>query len=159
MRFRPTLVLGLIGLALAALAAAGCGHKEETTPVVCLEGSNAYLRALAKVPDEVSVGGEATLGECLSENQDAGDLATVGEAMIQAATTLNAEARGVGGDHQAEELGYLVGTVERRSDETDGIHNELLRRLTVAARYSPGTSPLSAKFHRAYEKGFDAASG
>ena len=151
------LALGLVALTLVALVAAGCGHKEETTPVVCLEGSNAYIRALAKAPEEVMVGGEATIGECLSENQDAGDLATVGEAMVQAATTLNAEARQVGGDHQAEELGYLIGSVERRADETDGIHAELLRRLTVAARFSPGTNPLSAKFHQAYERGFEAA--
>ena len=45
--------LCLAALAALALAVAGCGHKEESTPVACLEGSKAYLKALEAAPGEV----------------------------------------------------------------------------------------------------------
>ena len=72
---------------------AGCGDaKESSTPVACLEGQDIYLAALAKAPGEVKLAGEAPISDCLAENQYAGDLASVGEAMIEAATLLNGEA-------------------------------------------------------------------
>src|ERR1700759_4271033 len=98
----------LLLLPALALLVAGCGHKEETTPVACLEGSKPFLKALEAAPGEVLLRGEATIADCLPENQDPGELATVGEAMIEAATALNAEAREAGGTQQATELGYLV---------------------------------------------------
>jgi hypothetical protein len=153
---RPRLILAL-ALAAAAVVVAGCGHKEETTPVACLEGSKAYLKALADAPGEVLLGGETTIGECLPENQDGGSLAGVGEAMIEAATALNAEAREIGGVEQATELGYLIGAVEQRAEETDGIHANLVQRLVVAARFAPDKQPLSGEFRQAYATGFDAA--
>jgi hypothetical protein len=149
--------LCLLALVALALLAAGCGHKEETTPVACLEGSKPYLKALEAAPGEVLVRGEATIADCLPENQDPGDLATVGEAMIEAATALNAEAREAGGTQQATELGYLVGAVQKRSTETDGVHTELARHLVVSARFAPDKQPLSGRFHEAYETGFAAA--
>ena len=76
--------------------------------------------------------------------------------MVGAATKLNAEARAEPGGDANLQLGYLLGAAERGADETEGIHAELIRRLTAAARYSPDNRPPSAAFLRAYREGFDA---
>lgn len=147
----------LTALALTAAAlAVGCGSQDESTPVACLEGPGAYLAALDDAPAEVLVGEETPIGECLAENQQGGELATVGAALIEAATELNAEARAQPAGDAGLRLGYLVGAAQRGAERTAGIHADLLRRLTVAARYSPGGQPLSPAFLRAYREGFDA---
>lgn len=146
-----------IGIALLALAVfAGCGQPNDTTPVACLEGEGTYLKALSAAPGEVKLGGETLLSECLAENQKAGDLATVGTALVGVATKLNAEARAEPGGEANLRLGYLLGAAERGASQTDGIHAELIRRLTSAARYSPDNRPLPAAFLRVYREGFDA---
>jgi hypothetical protein len=148
-----------LGCLAAGLALAGCGGSradDAQTPAACLEGSEAYVQALAKAPGKVLVGGETPIGACLSENQSAGDLANVGEAMIAAATELNAEAREDPGGQATLELGYLIGAAERGAEETEGIHTDLVRRLVVAARFAPGKEPLSPAFMATYEEGFDA---
>lgn len=143
-------------IALIALFAAGCGQPSDTTPVACLESEGAYLKALDAAPGEVKLGGETLISECLAENQKAGDLATVGTALVGAATKLNAEARAEPGGDANLQLGYLLGAAQRGAESTDGIHAELLRRLTAAARYSPDNRPPPAVFLRAYREGFDA---
>ena len=70
--------------------------------------------------------------------RSAGDLADVGEALVEAATELNAEARKEPGGQANIELGYLLGAVEAGAARTDGIHSDLVRRLDVAAHFSPG---------------------
>lgn len=154
MRARFALVLSLV--LLLALAAAGCGSgQDSSTPVACLEGTGAYLKALAAAPGEVTLDGETPISDCLAENQEGGDLATVGEAMVAAATKLNAEARAEPGNQANVRLGYLLGAAERGAEHTEGIHSDLLRRLTVAARFSP-RPPLPTAFQRAYREGFEA---
>ena len=96
------------------------------------------------------------ISECLPKNQQAGDLATVGLAMLRATTKLNAEARAEPGGAANLQLGYLLGAAERGAEETEGIHDELVRRLTAAARYSPDNRPLPATFLATYKRGFDA---
>jgi hypothetical protein len=103
----------------------------------------------------VKLAGGTPISECLAENQSGGDLARVGEAMIESATLLNGEARGVPDGPAALRLGYLVGAAKRGAGETEGIHSDLIRRLTVAARYTP-EGPLPAAFLSAYREGFDA---
>jgi hypothetical protein len=151
-------VRNLIALAcLAALLVAGCGGREDpSTPVACLEGSQAYVRALAKAPAAVKLGGETPIEDCLAESQSGGDLATVGEAMVEAATELNAEARADPGGQATLELGYLIGAAERGAEQTEGIHSDLIRRLVVAARFAAGDEPLSPAFLATYKEGFDA---
>lgn len=146
---------------LAALVAvfvlAGCGGRDdETTPVACLDGAKAYLVALGDAPGEVRLSGDVPIADCLAENQDGGELAGVGEAMLEAATELNAEGRE--DPAAALQLGYLLGAAERGAEDTAGIHAELIRRLTVAARYSP-EGPLPPAFMRAYREGFAAGRG
>lgn len=148
--------LGLVLLAALAALAAGCGKGEATTPVACFEGAGAYLKALAAAPGVVEVGGETSISDCLAENQEAGELAQVGEALVETATRLNAEARAEPGGQADLELGYLLGAAQRGAEETEGIHADLLRRLTVAARFAPGEQPLTPAFLATYRQGFDA---
>jgi len=139
---------------------AGCGGaREEATPAACLGGAKAYLAALADAPGEVKLRGETPVSECLVENQAGGELATMGEAMVEAATRLNAEGRAGPGGPAPVRLGYLLGAARRGAADTEGIHADLLRRLAVAARYSPGGDPLPAAFLAAYRRGFDAGRG
>jgi hypothetical protein len=146
-----------IGIALLALGVlAGCGSTDGSTPVACLEGEGAYLRALDAAPGEVQLGGGTLISECLAENQKGGDLATVGTALVAVATKLNTQARAEPGDEANLQLGYLLGAAERGASQTDGIHVELIRRLTAAARYSPDNRPPPAAFLRVYREGFDA---
>lgn len=140
----------------ALLTAAGCGGHDDSTPVACLEGSGAYLSALEAAPGKVRLAGETPISDCLAENQQGGDLATVGEAMVEAATRLNAAARAEPGGAANLQLGYLLGAAARGAEETEGIHADLVRRLTVAARFAPGAEPLSREFLRTYREGFDA---
>ncbi|HEX8754051.1 MAG TPA: hypothetical protein VF731_11615 [Solirubrobacterales bacterium] len=157
MRTRLAIVLGTL-VALASLTAAGCGgnRADGSTPVACLEGPNAYLKALQAAPGAVRLGGETPISGCLTENQQPGELATVGEAMVETATRLNAQGRAEEGGRAAVGLGYLLGAVERGASATEGIHSELVRRLVVAARFSPGRQPLSLAFLRAYRTGYAA---
>jgi hypothetical protein len=150
------LSFALICAAVATALLGACGHSDDGTPVACLEGSSAYVRALAAAPDEVQLSGETPISDCLAENQAAGDLATVGTALVEATTKLNAAARSEPGGDANLQLGYLLGAAQRGADRTEGIHADLIRRLTVAARYAPGDQPLSPAFLAAYRRGFDA---
>jgi hypothetical protein len=143
-------------LCIAGLLAVGCGSSDDSTPVACLEGAGTYERALKAAPDEVLLEDETLISECLARNQTGGDLSRVGEAMVETATALNAEAREEPGGEAAVRLGYLLGAVERGSEESEGIHSDLVRRLTVAARYAPGKQPLPPAFYRAYRSGYAA---
>jgi len=143
-------------LAALALAAFGCGSQDDPTPVACLEEAPAYEKALKDAPEEVLLGGETPISDCLASNQNAGDLARVGEAMVETATSLNAEAREEGGGDAAVQLGYLLGAAQLGADSSEGIHADLVRRLTVAARYTPDKQPLSPAFIRSYEAGYAA---
>src|SRR5215218_5903425 len=154
MRFFAATVLAAL-FAAVALAGIGCGSQEDSTPVACLEGAPAYEKALREAPGEVLLGGETPVSDCLAENQKAGDLARVGEAMLETATALSVQAREEGGGDAALRLGYLLGAAERGAETSEGIHSDLVRRLTVAARYAPGGQPLSQRFLSAYREGFD----
>lgn len=147
---------GILALACLVLAAPGCGGQDDSTPVACLEGAAAYEEALRDAPGEVLLAGETPIGDCLASNQTAGDLAQVGEAMVEAATSLNAEARDADGGQAAVELGYLIGAAQNGAEDSEGIHSDLIRRLTVAARFAPGRQPLSPAFLRAYRTGYAA---
>jgi len=145
-----------IAIAFVLAVLAGCGSTDDSTPAACLEGDGVYLAALQDAPGPVTLPGGAPISSCLAENQQSGELATVGASMIEASTKLNAEARDDPGGPAGLRLGYLLGAAQRGAKRTDGIHAELLRRLTAAARYSPDNGPLPATFLDAYQRGFDA---
>lgn len=146
----------IVGACLVAFAFGCGGGRDDSTPVACLEGAAAYEKALADAPDEVLINGETSISECLVRNQSVGDITRVGEALIAAATELNAGARIEPGGPANLQLGYLLGAAERGAEESEGIHSDLVRRLTVAARFAPGKEPLSEEFLATYREGFDA---
>ncbi len=150
---RPRL---LVASVVSLFVLVGCGGPDDSTPVACLEGAPVYLHALVDAPGEVELGGATPISDCLAQNQTGGDLATVGEAMLTATTKLNVEARAEPGGAANLQLGYLLGAAQRGADGTEGIHTELIRRLSAAARYSPDNQPLPATFLDAYQRGFDA---
>ena len=154
-RTRLALLLVVLGAALLA----GCGGtstKDERQPVACREGVAAYLNALRAAPGEVILAGETPISGCLVPAAEEGELADLGEGALATATELNAQARAEPGGPAALQLGYLLGAIARGTDDTGGIHAELLRRLTVAARFAPEGHPLSPRFLAGYEKGFAA---
>jgi hypothetical protein len=153
---RTTLALLLVALGAALLAGCGGGAKDEDQPVACREGVGVYLEALRAAPGEVILAGETPISGCLRSGAEEGELADLGEAALAAATKLNAQARGEPGGPAALQLGYLLGAITRGSADTEGVDAELLRRLTVAARFAPDREPLSQRFLAAYEKGFVA---
>jgi hypothetical protein len=151
--------LALLLVALGAAVIAGCGGgsaKDDRQPVACREGVGVYLEALRAAPGEVILAGETPISGCLLSGAEEGEVADLGEAALAAATKLNAEARAEPGGPAALQLGYLLGAIARGSADTEGVHAELLRRLTVAARFAPDREPLSQRFLAAYEKGFAA---
>lgn len=146
----------LLALVCIAATALGCGSQDESTPVACLEGAAVYEKALRKAPAEVRLGDETPISDCLASNQQAGDLAQVGEAMLLTATRLNAQGRENPDTHAARQLGYLIGAARRGAADSEGIHADLLRRLVVAARFAPDKQPLPPGFLREYEAGYAA---
>jgi hypothetical protein len=150
--------LALLSLAAAAVLLAGCGGsaKEEHAPVACREGTAVVLDALRSAPGEVTLAAEAPISDCLVAPAEEGELVDFGETALAAATKLNAAARAEPGGRANLELGYLLGAVARGSAETEGVHADLLRRLTVAARFAPGGEPLPPRFLATYKKGFAA---
>ncbi len=141
---------------LTALLGVGCGTVAGSTPLACLGQSGAYLSALKAAPGMVRLGGRVPISACLPSQQPEGELATVGMAMVTAATRLNAEARVDPGGSANLALGYLLGADGRGGRSRDGVQVELLRRLAAAARYSPDGRPLPPPFWRAYRRGYGA---
>jgi hypothetical protein len=93
------------------------------------------------------------ISDCLVENQSGGQLASIGQPMVVAATRLNAAARQDPGGPAAVQLGYLLGAVSKGADP---IHTDLVRRLNSAARFSENGGTLPASFERAFGRGYAA---
>lgn len=144
----------LAACALACALAAGCSSsdEDELAPSACLAGSGAYLQALESAPGEVLLEGEDPISDCLTPEQEGGQLASIGQEMIAAATELNAAAQENPTGPEALRLGYLVGAVERGAE---GIHADLVRRLNTAARFSPD-GLLPPEFERTFGQGYAA---
>jgi hypothetical protein len=141
-------------LAATIIVAGGCGTKQnDEAPAACLVGNPAYLRSLERAPAPVRLAGTTPISDCLVPEQDAGQLASIGQEMIVAATKLNAEARRDPAGPAPLELGYLLGAVSKGADP---IHTDLVRRLNSAARFSETGGTLPASFERAFGRGYAA---
>jgi hypothetical protein len=141
------------GLA-ALLLIAGCGsNTNDDAPAACLATNQGYLHALERAPGEVRLAGSTPISACLVPEQEAGQLANVGQEMIVAATKLNAEARQDPQGAASVQLGYLLGAVAKGAD---AIHTDLVRRLNSAARFSETGGALPAGFERAFGRGYAA---
>ena len=153
---RAAVALTTLLAACAAFAAAGCSSGEDEAaqeaPAACLSGSDAYLAALEVAPGEVLLEGETPISDCLTPEQEGGQLATIGKEMIAAATELNAAAQRDPTGPEALQLGYLVGAVE---EGKEGIHADLVLRLNAAARFSR-EGLLPSEFERTFGEGYEA---
>jgi hypothetical protein len=147
----------VIAGSVTALALPGCGSDSSSNaPDACLQGASTYLEALADAPATVRLPGSAAISDCLTDGQDAGELAVVGSALVNAATKLNAEGRANPTGSAPVELGYLVAAVSKGAEDTSGIHEDLVRRVESAARFSPGGKGQSEDFKRGFGRGYAA---
>jgi hypothetical protein len=145
---------------VAALAAAGiamvsgCGNdQDDQAPAACLATNGSYLSALESAPAPVLLGGTTHISDCLVPQQEGGQLASIGQEMVIAATKLNAEARRDPSGPASVELGYLIGAVSKGADS---IHTDLVRRLNASARFSQTGGTQPAGFERAFGRGYAA---
>ena len=142
----------LMGATFALIS--GCGNsQDDQAPASCLVGNEAYLKALERAPAPVLLGSTTPISDCLVPQQQAGQLASIGQEMIVAATKLNAEARRGPGGPASVQLGYLIGAVSKGADS---IHTDLVRRLNSSARFSETGGALPASFERAFGRGYAA---
>jgi hypothetical protein len=151
-RVRKRVASALLIGAVAVIA--GCGNtQDDQAPAVCLAGNQAYLRALQRAPNPVLLGSTTPISDCLVPEQEAGQLASIGQSMIVAATKLNAEGRQDPNGPAPLELGYLLGAA---SQGADPIHTDLIRRLNASAQFSRTPGKLPAGFQRSFARGYAA---
>lgn len=169
---RKSLLIALL-LPVLVLPFAACGKQEPvTTPVACLEGEQSWLDALktidasglGPVEEQVLLGGETPISDCLPADQPAGQQQTVGQTAVEIATYLGHAARtngnlNVDGEWgsfaaPAREAGYLVGALERGAEGSQGIHATLIERVRTAA--TNGLERMSSNEKDAYEFGYEA---
>ena len=114
---------------LLSMPVSGCGREEEEPlPAACRQGEGAIRAALRSAPATVTVDG-VPLSGCLTPDSDSGDVQEVGTAFLGVAAELSAKAEAQPESSAAVQLGYLIGAVHRGTDESQGIHSELVRRL------------------------------
>ena len=116
-------------VALAGSAATGCARQERTElPVECRAGRPALRAALARAPAPVRVDGVPISG-CFVRSGDASDIAAVGSDYLAVASDLALRARRRPASADSMRLGYLVGAMRRGASRTQGIHDEMIRRI------------------------------
>jgi hypothetical protein len=139
-------------VALALLAAAGCGGEDPPLDVACTASSGAIERALQRAPAPVTVGG-TRLSDCVSSARTDAELQNTGGVLTGAAEHLALRARR--GDARAGvALGYLVGAARRGAARTPGIQAQLARRMESAAAFvGEGGPEVSAALARGMRAG------
>jgi hypothetical protein len=132
----------LLLIALAALAASGCGKdSDKGLPSACPADADQVLAALRKAPAPVRIEGVA-LSECLTKRSAPEQVQRVGAAYVEAATRLAQSARTDPGGRDALRLGYLVGAAHRGASSSEGVHSELIRRLDQELRGARSSAAL-----------------
>ena len=127
---------------LAGLALSGCIREEDAQlPAACRIGAPAVEAALREAPGEVRLEGGTALSECLVRTSDQGDVLLVGEIYLSVASRLADAVVEDPAGPAAVRLGYLMGAVRRGAGETQGIHDELLRRIEQETGRVDRTSP------------------
>lgn len=117
-------------LLTAALALGGCGQDERTElPVACKLGQPAVESALRAAPGDVRLAGDTRLSDCFVRTSEQSDVLVVGEVYLGVAAGLADAALADPAGPEAVRLGYLMGAVRRGAAKTQGIHDELLRRI------------------------------
>ena len=137
---------------------AACGSADEAaTPAACLAPASAYLDALEAAPDAVRLDGSTPISDCFPAEQDAADLAQVGEAVIERRRGSTPPRAAIPAASRRSQLGYLGGARSprgrpRRAASTPTSCGASTRRRSFA----PGGEQLPASFQRAYDDGYAA---
>ena len=125
----------ILGAAVALVAlAAGCGEQSKDPPAACRQGQQAVVAALGTAPGPVRIDtqggtGGVPISGCMTDGSDATDLQELGAAVNGAAAKLAETAAERPGSAEAVQLGYLAGALKRGSEQTQGLHSELVRRV------------------------------
>jgi hypothetical protein len=127
-RFRSRIQSRAVIAACFAGLLLGCGDDSARLPAACTEGSGPLESALHAARGGVRLGG-GRLSDCFQKSASGDQVQAVGASFVDAASRLAAEARKRPDGRAALELGYLVAAAHRGGDHTQGIHEELLRRL------------------------------
>jgi hypothetical protein len=138
-----------VALAVAVLGA-GCGSDQRRLSAACVGSAGAIANALHAAPRHVALTDGTALSECVDRARSDADLQNLGALYTQVADALAVQLPS--SDRAAVELGYLVGATRRGALHTNGIHEELVRRLQQAA----GVSGAPAKRRATYERGVAA---
>jgi hypothetical protein len=141
--------VAVAAVALAAVAV-GCGSDQRRLPAACVGSVGAIANALHAAPRHVTLADGTSLSECVDRARSDADLQNLGALYTQVADALAVQLPS--SDRAALELGYLVGAARRGALHTNGIHEELVRRLEQAA----GVSGAPAARRATYERGVAA---
>jgi len=134
---------------LAALVGLGCARQEDASvPDACTAGEDEVRRALEEAPGEVRLDG-LRLSECLPTRADAIQVQEVGAVFVETGAHLAEEARADPAGPPALRLGYLVGAVRNAASRTQGIHDELRRRMEQELTLIDTRSPAFREGERA----------
>jgi hypothetical protein len=125
LKLEPKLCLAV---ALAAAGLSGCAREAPALPLACTEGPDSVRAALASAPARVQLGG-VRISDCVRDAGDAGEVQAVGASLLGAAAVLADEARSAPGGDAELRLGYLVGAARAGAADSQGIHDEMVRRL------------------------------
>jgi len=107
---------------------AGCGSEpSRSVPAACRDAPATVVRALARAPGEVRVGG-TRISDCFAPGSDPADQEALGLTLLPAVRDLAAEADADPNGPAALRLGFLIGAV-RRGAARGGVYAELQRRL------------------------------
>jgi hypothetical protein len=150
-RRATALALAAPALALAtALAASGCGNDERPLPAACATGARPVTQALIRAPGPVRLAGDTKLSSCVERARSEADIQTIGIVFTRVADELAAGLRT--SDDAALQLGYLVGAVRKGARHTNGIHEELVRRV----EQTTGLEGAPAARRTAFDRGLAA---
>jgi hypothetical protein len=139
-----------IGIGLVVLAGCGGSGSKEALPTACKQGPGIVMKALAKAPAAVALGGVTPISHCFNRDATGDDVQIVGTNLLAAAQQLGDRAR-AGDTKAALRLGYLVGAA-RKGARRNGLGAEIVRRLEVEAAGASARSP-------AYDRGLRAGLG
>ena len=99
-------------------------------PPACRQGQQAVSSALVAAPGPVRIDG-VPISSCMTDGADGGDLQELGAAVNGAAAKLAEVAAERPNSAEAVQLGYLAGALRRGSEQTQGLHSELVRRVDL----------------------------
>ena len=147
-RFRPR-TQSLVALACCLTAPlTACGDDPGPPPAGCGEGGGAILRALRAAPGRVRLG-HTPLSGCLRDQADGDEVQLVGTGFVDAASRLSPQAQRRPDGRATLELAYLIAAAHRGRTHSQGVYDEMLRRLDQEATTIDTHSPAYRRGERA----------